>query len=135
MTTHASGKRLAMGWLIIGPMQGSVWPLGGVFERGRVAPVCVAHGAELGESAGYFATMVTVDRYVPVLPTAVECGPTRDGGPEYTANGVGTAALIASGEPPADLARRWSCSRPRRTTWGEIGGGGWVSTAVVDRRW
>ena len=48
MTTHASGKRLAMGWLIIGPMQGSVWPLGGVFERGRVAPECVAHGAELG---------------------------------------------------------------------------------------
>ena len=48
MTTHASGKRLAMGWLIIGPMQGSVWPLGGVFKRGRVAPVCVAHGAELG---------------------------------------------------------------------------------------
>ena len=135
MTTHASGKRLAMGRSIIQPLGRSVWRLGGVFGWGRAAPLCVAYGAELGETAGYFATMVTVDRYVPVLPTAVECGPTRDGGPEYTANGVGTAALIASGEPPADLARRWSCSRPRRTTWGEIGGGGWVSTAVVDRRW
>ena len=84
MTTHASGKRLAMGWSIIWPMQGSVWPLGGVFGRGRVAPVCVAYGAELGKHAGYFATMVTVDRYIPVLPTAVECGATPNGGLEPT---------------------------------------------------
>ena len=79
--------------------------------------------------------MVTADRYIPVLPTAVECGAIPDGGPAHTVNGRETAGLIASGEPPADLARRWSCSRPRRTTWGEIGGGGWVSAAVVDRRW
>ena len=62
MTTHASGKRLAMGRWIIRPLGRSVWRSGGVFGRGRAAPVGVTYGAELGESAGYFATMVTVDR-------------------------------------------------------------------------